>query len=107
MGGGKEDIMMVDNIIGAAIILAIIHFMFIFEIKVIVTYKRKNREAWRARFAGKNILEKIAGLIQWLHNQKEYEFTCELSYRPLSYVNGLICEIDTHGKGGWEKEETP
>jgi hypothetical protein len=65
-----------------------------------VKYTRGNRCNWNLIFDG-NIIQQISGLICWLDRQKEYGFSTKTR---LSF-NGFVCEINTHGKGGWEQKE--
>lgn len=90
-----------NNLIGISLILSIFHFIFVYEPKITVVYTRKNREPWTLYFCGNNIFVKMGGLVAWLNQCNENGFTKKLKLSS----KGLVCEVDTHGNGGWEKEK--
>jgi hypothetical protein len=91
---------MLDNLIGFSLIIAIIHFMFIFQITMTVKYTKGDRYKWHFIFAG-NIIQQISGVVCWLDKQKQYGYMTKVR---LSF-NGLVCKINTHCKDGWEQNE--
>ncbi len=61
-----------------------------FEVK----YKRENRKSWIMVIEG-------SGFKQFIQQNKSYGFDVEV----IPTVKGTVLEVDTHGLGGWEKQE--
>jgi len=62
--------------------------------KVLVKYKRKNRESWYLQST-------IRGIKAVMQNHRSYGYGVRLSFNLL--LMRFILNIDTYGLGGWEK----